>query len=258
MLKAPKKGDTAPRPAYTPEKPAAAPKAALKPAAAAKKAVQAPAKKVCELMSLRPQHGSDYALPSLVHNSESQRVLHVQAEPIVSAVTEKLKFKEPVKTGTTGVLPKVSPIPICNHKALGSLSRRTVSMTLPCHMQGFNESSLPLPKALKQAQSAAADAAKGAAVSVQSAAKKAVEAVPALPKAAAPAPAPRKEFVNPLLQKRQSSKPAPAPAKKAEPASNPLAPAAAAAGGDTPCLMHLWIWVCARQHIPSSLPPILC
>ncbi len=38
----------------------------------------------------------------------------VQAGP-VSAVSEKLKFSDPVKTGTTGILPKVSAPALFGH-----------------------------------------------------------------------------------------------------------------------------------------------
>ncbi|KAK9917629.1 hypothetical protein WJX75_006618 [Coccomyxa subellipsoidea] len=163
VLKAPKRSDSSPIEVYKPQ-PKEAPKPApIKAAATAiKKAAPAAAKK---------------------------------ADP-VSAVSEKLKFSDPVKTGTTGILPK-----------------------------GFEESALPLPKALQKAGAAAAGAAKSAASSVQSAAKAVTPAAPA----PAPKEAVKKAFVNPLLQKRQNAPAAPVEAaKQALPAlpnffSNPLA-----------------------------------
>lgn len=108
--------------------------------------------------------------------------------------------------------------------------------SVPSVAQGFEESALPLPKSLQKAGAAAVSAVKSAANSVK----------PAAAPAASSAPAPKKEFVNPLLQKRQSApkdtpkkeavnpllqkRAAAATTKKEEP-KNILAPAAAAAGG---------------------------
>jgi hypothetical protein len=78
-------------------------------------------------------------------------------------------------------------------------------------MQGFEESSLPLPKALQKAGAAATSAAKLAASSVRSAAKAVTPAAPAPPLKV------KKAFVNPLLQKRQGAPAAPVEASKQAP-----------------------------------------